>query len=169
MSKNYERMFITMALKPDSLRKQDEHSDLFEQDNRIKGDLGDLPIVETSEYSDSDCSNDENIVHETHNSEPVQALSSIQCHLIRDRQVPVLSNVAINNSENVQFGNNTYFHGPVTIKQIISKTGIENPSYTSTENENSSSVDRGKFEESCKYLQILISNVNIQILTNISN
>lgn len=51
---------------------------------------------------------------------------------------PAINSVAIHNSENVHFGNKTYFNGPVTIKQIIqAKSGIENGAYVKTEQEES--------------------------------
>ncbi|KAM3968440.1 LOW QUALITY PROTEIN: uncharacterized protein ACR2FA_003726 [Aphomia sociella] len=46
---------------------------------------------------------------------------------------PVFGNVAVSNSDNIQFGDTTHFHGPVTI--IHNNAGVENVSYTQTEDE----------------------------------
>ncbi|KAG7313206.1 hypothetical protein JYU34_000305 [Plutella xylostella] len=66
-----------------------------------------------------------------HNS---RVLSTVSGALNRNTTT-LYEQVAVTNSENVQFGNNTYFNGPVTIKQIVQNSGLENDSYVKTEDE----------------------------------
>ncbi|XP_028171455.1 peptidoglycan-recognition protein SA-like isoform X2 [Ostrinia nubilalis] len=115
--------------------KQESHNDskLNSLGIKVKGDLGDLQIVENS---GSECSDDdERTVDRKQKAHVLQTISTIPTSLIQNRTEPIVSNVQVHNSENIQFGHNTYFHGPVTIKQIIKKKGIDNASYTS-DNEN---------------------------------
>lgn len=70
---------------------------------------------------------------------------------------PAVSNVAVTNSENVQFGNNTYFNGPVVIRQIIqSNSGQLNEAYTKSENEDLQNSAQHPTKpskcEPCKYI-----------------
>ncbi|XP_063546713.1 peptidoglycan-recognition protein LE-like isoform X4 [Cydia strobilella] len=79
------------------------------------------------------------IVEDTSDSEdgPEQTVSNAVSAISRPNVPPVFGSVTVSNSENVQFGNNTYFQGPVVIKQIIhNKSGIENVSYDRTGDEN---------------------------------
>ncbi|KAL0902373.1 hypothetical protein ABMA27_000260 [Loxostege sticticalis] len=119
-----------MALKQDLQNEDNKFSSLG---IKVGGDLGELQIIEAS---DSECSDDERTVIEKQKPRVIDTISTIPSSIIQNAPAPILSNVAVHNSENVQFGNNTYFHGPVTIKQIIKKKGIDNASYTSTDNEN---------------------------------
>ncbi|XP_034839406.1 peptidoglycan-recognition protein LE-like isoform X2 [Maniola hyperantus] len=125
---------------------------------RVAGDLGDLQVTDaSSDCDDKICDNEK--VSRTVNT--VNAISNLPPNLIHSTAVPSFGRVAITNSENVQFGNNTYFNGPVTIKQIIqSKSGVENSSYTRSDDENISRGDHsthGKIQESSdKKVQILV-------------
>ncbi|XP_072930536.1 peptidoglycan-recognition protein LC-like isoform X2 [Epargyreus clarus] len=112
---------------------------------RVKGDLGDLQVSGDA----SDCDDDETCDKQKV-SRTISTVASIPPSLVRASVVPVYGSVAVTNSENVQFGNNTYFNGPVTIKQIIqSKSGVENESYTRTDEEQGSTPGpfRGKTTE----------------------
>ncbi|XP_049884664.1 peptidoglycan-recognition protein LE-like isoform X5 [Pectinophora gossypiella] len=104
---------------------------------KVEGDLGDLQIIE--EYSESDDEKNE-VPGEFHKG----TIANIPNNLVKASATPVFGTVAVTNSENVQFGNNTFFNGPVTIKQVIqTRSGIDNASYQKTEDEN---PPNGKFQ-----------------------
>lgn len=146
-----------MALVPDSQPRADEDNKLSQLGIKVKGDLGDLQIVEKNEVSDSECSDDdEKNVDKNDKLVPEQTSSNLPLSIIQSGQIAIPSNVAINHSENIQFGNNTYFHGPVVIKQLVTKRGIDNASYTTSDHENdhistSPSPDKSRLNETCKY------------------
>ncbi|KAJ0183893.1 hypothetical protein K1T71_000316 [Dendrolimus kikuchii] len=97
---------------------------------KVNGDLGDFEIVEETSESDND--NDQ----ETENCPRIRSLSTLPVDLIKPSSTPIFGSVQVTGSQNVQFGNNTYFNGPVTIKQVISDTfGVDNASYVKTEEE----------------------------------
>ncbi|CAH0578223.1 unnamed protein product [Chrysodeixis includens] len=109
---------------------------------KVEGELGDFQIIE--EVSDSDDA--DKTVHES--SWTVDTVPSIPSSLVKPGSSPVSGNIAVSNSENVVIGNNTYFNGPVIIKQVIqSAPGIDNPSYSKTEDEDDS---EGKYHEDSK-------------------
>lgn len=117
---------------------------------KVNGDLGDLQISTVSESDD-----DEDTVDKTVGTKKVDTLANFPASLVQTSNTPIFGNVAVANSDNVQFGNNTHFHGPVTIKQIITKSGIENASYAGTEDENVQSEDFKSPQEynvSCKFI-----------------
>ncbi|CAG5007211.1 unnamed protein product [Parnassius apollo] len=108
---------------------------------KVEGDLGDLQIIK--EVSDDDCEScDEEKFSRAVSNLPNPAVDSI----VKPSTVSVFGTVEVTNSENVQFGNNTYFYGPVTV--IQAKTGTENASYTKTEEEN---VPSNQFQPSTKF------------------
>lgn len=93
--------------------------------------------VENITEGDSTCteSDDEKGI-EVSNSNTVQTLSTIPSLDLSSSGPAPIGSVAITNSENVHFGNKTYFNGPITIKQYVhSKTGVNNESYVKTEEE----------------------------------
>lgn len=107
-----------MAISKDSVNFCDENKNL---DISVVGEFGDLEIVE--ETCDSDDAG-------------IAGTNSIATFAKPAASPPVFGTVSVSNSENVHFGNNTYFQGPVTIKQVIqSKSGIENASYNKTDDE----------------------------------
>lgn len=94
---------------------------------KVQGDLGDLEIIEESSEDEMD------IVKGATNP---PSLDGIPGALVRRSGAPKLSNIIVKDSENVQFGNNTYFNGPVTIKQVIqAANGVDNVSYVNEEDE----------------------------------
>lgn len=99
---------------------------------KIKGDLGDVQIVEEkSESEDEDCYPPDI----DKNSMTVSTLSTLPQDVVRPT-APIFGSVSVSNSENVQFGNNTYFNGPVTIKQVVQNSSEnDNPGYEHTEDE----------------------------------
>ncbi|CAK1554922.1 unnamed protein product [Leptosia nina] len=108
---------------------------------RVNGDLGVVLVTEDS--SDSD----------TEKQSAIDTLSTLPG--LQNSSAPVFGSVSVSESENVHFGNNTYFNGPVTIKQIIkTKSGIENESYTKDGDEDGRAVPPSK-ENSVKPLQVL--------------
>ncbi|CAH2229662.1 jg18846 [Pararge aegeria aegeria] len=119
---------------------------------KVAGDLGDVEVADAS----SDCG--DNICDKQKVSRifsNANVLSKIPPNLVQNSAVPSFGRVAITNSENVQFGNNTYFNGPVTIKQI--KSGVENSSYTRSDEENFTGTHHsanGKVQESCKLIAL---------------
>ncbi|XP_073954538.1 peptidoglycan-recognition protein LC-like isoform X2 [Choristoneura fumiferana] len=107
-----------MAINKDSVNFCDKNKNL---DISVVGEFGDLEIVE--ETCDSDDAGS-------------AGANTISTFAKPAASPPVFGTVSVSNSENVHFGNNTYFQGPVTIKQIIqSKSGIENASYNKTDDE----------------------------------
>nr|XP_021188042.1 peptidoglycan-recognition protein LE-like isoform X2 [Helicoverpa armigera] len=109
---------------------------------RVEGDLGDFQIVE--EKSDSE---DDDKTYSS--SRTVDTLDTIPSSLVRPSNSPICGNVAVTNSENIVIGNNTYFNGPVVIKQVIQNaSGLENPSYVKSENEDT--VPEQKYQEHSK-------------------
>ncbi|CAG9558352.1 unnamed protein product [Danaus chrysippus] len=91
----------------------------------IIGNIDDMQIIK--EISDED-----NI--RPKNSCSLNTPLNLPTNLVQNSGAPVYESVSVTNSENVQFGNNTYFNGPVIIKQIVHpKTGVDNASYTKTE------------------------------------
>lgn len=114
---------------------------------KVSGDLGDIQVA-----CDSDNENDK--VIEKNVSRTLTTKPAIPPNLIQNT-VPVFGSVSVSSSENVQFGNNTYFNGPVTIKQVIqNKSGVDNASYVHTEAEihNVQNSLRGKAADNCKFL-----------------
>ena len=96
---------------------------------KVEGELGDFQIIEEKSDSEDDDSAD------SKSSRAIDTIATIPTSLVRPTSAPI-GNVAVSNSENVVIGNNTYFHGPVIIKQVIQNTpGLENPSYVKTEDE----------------------------------
>ncbi|XP_050360497.1 peptidoglycan-recognition protein LE-like isoform X2 [Nymphalis io] len=94
---------------------------------KVVGDLGDIQVTESSDCED-DNFNEKQKISRTNKS-------TIPTNLVQNT-VPVFGKIAVSNSDNVQFGNNTYFNGPVTIKQVIhNKSGVDNAAYCRTENE----------------------------------
>ncbi|XP_022121530.1 peptidoglycan-recognition protein LF isoform X3 [Pieris rapae] len=93
---------------------------------KVIGDLGDIQIAEISDNEECE--------------KPVTSkdLSIIPNSLLQSSTVPIFGNISVSDSDNVQFGNNTYFNGPVTIKQVIKNNGVKNASYTVTDNEQDS-------------------------------
>ncbi|KAI5647058.1 n-acetylmuramoyl-L-alanine amidase domain-containing protein [Phthorimaea operculella] len=90
---------------------------------KVEGDLGDLQIIEDSSEDESE-------------SPEVNTLATIPNSLVKASATPVFGSVQVTNSDNVQFGNNTFFNGPVTIKQVIqTNSGVENASYQKTDDE----------------------------------
>lgn len=105
---------------------------------KVEGELGDFQIIE--EVSDSDDA--DKTVNES--SWAVDTVPTIPSSLVKPSSSPI-GNVAVSNSENVVIGNNTYFNGPVIIKQVIQNVpGIDNPSYSKTEDEDDS---EGKYHD----------------------
>lgn len=103
--------------------KLDEPNANYNIGFKIEGDLGDLQVIEESDSEDDKSSQKQKVLR-TFNNKPCIPPNLIQNH------VPVFEKVTVENSEHVQFGNNTYFNGPVTIKQVIqNKSGIDNSSY----------------------------------------
>ncbi|KAJ2954284.1 hypothetical protein O0L34_g2535 [Tuta absoluta] len=97
---------------------------------KIEGDLGDLQIIEESSEDERE-------------SPKVSTLANIPNSLVKASATPVFGSVQVTNSDNVQFGNNTFFNGPVTIKQVIqTNSGVENASYQKTDDE---TIKNGKY------------------------
>lgn len=90
---------------------------------KFEGDLGEVKIEDAS---DSDY--DEDVSENTVSTWPQD--------IVKASSPAVFGTVSVSNSENVQFGNNTYFNGPVTIKQIVQNTlEHENRGFEHTEDE----------------------------------
>lgn len=107
---------------------------------KVEGDLGDLQIIEeVSDDDDNMCAKQKDLKAVSMSKRDVGAI-------VQAGSIPVFGSVAVTNSENVQFGNNTYFNGPVTI--IQSKSGMENASYTKTEDDN---VPNDPFKPNSKF------------------
>ncbi|CAH2103826.1 unnamed protein product [Euphydryas editha] len=116
---------------------------------KVVGDLGDIQVSD-----DSDSENNKKV------SRTLTSKLSIPPNLIKNT-VPVFGSVTVSSSDNVQFGNNTYFNGPVTIKQVIqNKSGVDNVAYINTETENDTSAQhshKGEIADtSIKKEQILL-------------
>lgn len=129
-----------MALKPDKPNSSNSIG------TKVSGDLGDIQVA-----YDSDNENDKII--EKNVSRTLTTKPDIPPNLIQNT-VPVFGSVSVSSSENVQFGNNTYFNGPVTIKQVIqNKSGVDNAAYIHTEAEihNAQNI-LGKAADNCKFL-----------------
>ncbi|XP_013189387.1 peptidoglycan-recognition protein SA isoform X2 [Amyelois transitella] len=95
---------------------------------KLEGDLGHLQISTLSDDEDEP-DPDKTII-----SKNVDGLASFPDNLVHSSNAPIFGHVAVAHSKHVQLGNNTHFHGPVTIKQIIqNKSGVENVSFTKTE------------------------------------
>lgn len=95
---------------------------------KVEGELRDFQIVTSNSDSDDDDGTN------TKSSKTVDTLA-IPSSVVNPRSTPI-GNVAVSNSENVTIGNNTYFNGPVVIKQVIQNAvGLENPSYVKTDDE----------------------------------
>lgn len=93
---------------------------------KVEGDLGVLQIIDESSEDELDI---------VEGAKPA-GLEGIAGALVGTSGVPSLSNIIVKDSENVQFGNNTYFNGPVTIKQVIQTgSGIDNVCYEKGEDE----------------------------------
>lgn len=107
---------------------------------KVQGDLGDIQVAEVSDNEES-----EKPVHP-------KDLATIPNSILHSSTVPVFGSISVSDSDNIQFGNNTYFNGPVTIKQIIKNKGVENPSYTVTDDEpeNEISVPTKLGENKCE-------------------
>ncbi|XP_041986748.1 peptidoglycan-recognition protein LC-like isoform X1 [Aricia agestis] len=114
---------------------------------KVSGDIGAIQITEVSD-TESDTEQDKHDVSKT------VSVPDLPNNLIQKSEVPVFGSVAITNSDNVQFGNNTYFNGPVTIKQVINKSGVDNPAYNKTEAEVASLTKHTANTE--KRIQILL-------------
>lgn len=113
---------------------------------KVEGDLGDLEIIEEPSEDDMD-------IVEGANTSP--GLNGIPGALVRRSGAPKLSNIIVKDSENVQFGNNTYFNGPVTIKQVIQAgNGIDNVSYVNGEDEKETKQYSGPKDNASKLLFI---------------
>lgn len=117
---------------------------------KVAGDLGDVLVTDVaSDCDDSSCTTE----RKSKTLCNVNAASSLPPNLLQNSAVPSFGRVAITNSENVQIGNNTFFNGPVTVKQIVqSKSGVENPSYVKNDEENipGSHTVNGKYQQNCK-------------------
>ncbi|XP_045510417.1 peptidoglycan-recognition protein LE-like isoform X3 [Colias croceus] len=101
---------------------------------KVEGDLGDLQVTEVSDGEDKD----EITFDEQSSSKTLDKISTLPASLVQSSTVPVFGSISIVESENVQFGNNTFFNGPVTIKQIVqTKSGVDNNSYDRTEEDES--------------------------------
>ncbi|KAG6461322.1 hypothetical protein O3G_MSEX012552 [Manduca sexta] len=96
---------------------------------KVKGDLGDFQIIE--EKSDSDGEE----VFEDNRSRSMGCMSKLPPGFIHPSTSPKINSVIVKDSDNVQFGNNTHFHGPVTIKQVIRNSEFDNSAYLKTETE----------------------------------
>ncbi|XP_046977437.1 peptidoglycan-recognition protein LE-like isoform X2 [Vanessa cardui] len=119
---------------------------------KVAGDLGDIQITENSDCEDDHINKIQKVSRNNKSTIPANLLQNT---------VPVFGKVTVSNSDNVQFGNNTYFNGPVTIKQVIhTKSGVDNAAYSSTEDEidpNSTNLHNGKFADTLiKKEQILL-------------
>lgn len=127
---------------------------------KVEGDLGDLQIIE--EGSDSDDDNTPGgYLEDPDTTKGVGTLSAFPTG-VQSSAAPVFGSVAVTKSENVQFGNNTYFHGPVTIKQIIhTNSGIDNSAYNNTEDDIKPDNKYHSKEESCKFL--ILDQINLKI------
>ncbi|XP_050683311.1 peptidoglycan-recognition protein LC-like [Leptidea sinapis] len=102
---------------------------------KIEGHLGDLQVTEVSSDSEEETCDIPDASMSSKTLCP-GSLSTFPQSLVQTSVTPVVGNVSVSDSENVQFGNNTYFNGPVTIKQIVhEKSGVENVSYSKTEEE----------------------------------
>uniref|UniRef100_A0A2H1VNW2 Peptidoglycan recognition protein n=1 Tax=Spodoptera frugiperda TaxID=7108 RepID=A0A2H1VNW2_SPOFR len=100
---------------------------------KVEGELGDFQIIEENSDSDDDIEIDDKSSRTTGT---LATIPSLPPSLVKPNSSPIQGNVAINNSENVVIGNNTYFNGPVIIKQVIQNaSGLENPSYVKTDDE----------------------------------
>ncbi|XP_032527504.2 peptidoglycan-recognition protein LC-like isoform X2 [Danaus plexippus] len=92
----------------------------------IIGNIDDMQIIK--EISDEDS------INRPKKSCSLNTPLNLPSNLVPNTGAPVYESVSVTNSENVQFGNNTYFNGPVIIKQIVQpKSGVDNVSYTKTE------------------------------------
>lgn len=110
---------------------------------KVEGDLGSLQIIEESSDSDDDIQGEQG---------GISTVSNIPKDLVQTSSATVVGSLAITNSDNVQIGNNTYFNGPVTIKQVIgSHSGIENRAYIQTEDENIPGVKKTSDNDYCEY------------------
>ncbi|XP_059055252.1 peptidoglycan-recognition protein SB1-like isoform X2 [Achroia grisella] len=93
---------------------------------KLEEDLDDLQISTINNNDINDGVFDNRVSSRT---DDVDKFSSIG----KRSYAPVFGSVAVSNSDNVQFGDTTHFHGPVTI--IHNNTGVENVSYTHTEDD----------------------------------
>lgn len=98
---------------------------------KVSGDLGDFEITEDA-LEETDSEDDE----ESSNSLRLDnGLSTIPQDLVKQSVQPVFGSVQVTKSENVQFGNNVYFNGPVVIKQVVHTKEQDNPGYEQTEDD----------------------------------
>ncbi|CAH0716100.1 unnamed protein product, partial [Brenthis ino] len=98
---------------------------------KFVGDLGDLQVIEENESEDDKICQNQKVLR------PFNNKPNIPSNLIQST-LPVFGKVTVANSENVQFGNNTYFNGPVTIKQVIqNKSGVDNSGFVKNEDDDS--------------------------------
>lgn len=94
---------------------------------KVKGDLGEFQFVEEkSESEDEDTG--------AKSSRALSTVSPLPNNLVKPT-AHVFGSVAVSNSDNVHFGNNTYFNGPVTIKQVVHNSEHDNPGFEHTEEE----------------------------------
>ncbi|CAG9781986.1 unnamed protein product [Diatraea saccharalis] len=105
----------------------------------VEDNIGELQIAERS---DSDFSDDDDKAVEVKstNNHAVEKLSDLIPGIITSKTPIVHNSNNISNSENVHIGDKTIIHGSVIIKQVIKRKGIDNQSYTETENENKPST-----------------------------
>ncbi|XP_022832983.1 peptidoglycan-recognition protein LC-like isoform X2 [Spodoptera litura] len=112
---------------------------------KVEGELGDFQIIEENSDSDDDIEIDSKSSRTTGT---LATIPSVPPSLVKPNSSPIQGNVAVSNSENVVIGNNTYFNGPVIIKQVIQNApGIENPSYVKTDDED---IPTQKYERETK-------------------
>lgn len=118
---------------------------------KIEGDLGDLQVIDESD-TENDTSSQKQKVLRTFNNK-----TSLPSNLIQNT-VPVFGKVTVANSEQIQFGNNTYFNGPVTIKQVVhDKSGIDNSSYVKDKDEDGCDHEHTHKEEATKCKQFWLT------------
>lgn len=129
-----------MALKADEILTDDKSLGI-----KIEGELEDFQVIEDN--SDSD--DDKKVANES--SRTCDHLS-IPSNLLKPINSPSLcDSVAVINSAHVDIGNRTYFNGPVT---IIQRSGLENPSYVKSEDED---IQVSQYPEGSKQMSSLKS------------
>ncbi|XP_067002918.2 peptidoglycan-recognition protein LC isoform X2 [Anabrus simplex] len=98
-------------------------------DGVVEGAVVNLDNEAEEEAGDSECDSDSDTVSTSYGGDedittdsPGQALALA---VAKKGEVPSFGNIAVNNSTDVHFGNKTFYNGPVTIKQFVYATSVD--------------------------------------------
>ncbi|XP_026758150.1 peptidoglycan-recognition protein LC-like isoform X1 [Galleria mellonella] len=112
-----------MAVNPNLIKEDNSNNSSV----KLEEDLDELQISTVNDNDIDDGALDKRVSSKTTELAKFSAVG-------QRSYAPVFGSVAVSNSENVQFGDTTHFHGPVTI--IHNNNGVENVSYMHSEDEN---------------------------------